>query len=121
MAQQRSTSSRPGTTGGRPGQNSRDPRQQGGAGGYQGGRGGQNQQQNQRDPLKKKPDPLKVRDITYVDYRDIRILERFLNERGKLLPNRITGISSKAQRMLENAVKHARHLALLPFVAEGMK
>jgi small subunit ribosomal protein S18 len=124
MAQQRSTSSRPGTTGGRPGQsNSRDPRgQQNGGGGYQGGRGGQqNQQQNQRDPLKKKPDPFKVRDITYVDYRDIRILERFLNDRGKLLPNRITGLTAKGQRMLETSVKHARHLALLPFVAEGMK
>ena len=68
-----------------------------------------------------KPDPLKVRDITYLDYRDIRILERFLNDRGKLLPNRITGVTAKAQRRLEEAVKHARHLALLPFVAEGMK
>ncbi|HEY3876914.1 MAG TPA: 30S ribosomal protein S18 [Candidatus Kapabacteria bacterium] len=95
--------------------NSRDPRQ-----------GGNNQQgygrnQNQREPIKNKPDPLKLRDITYLDYRDIRILERFLNDRGKLLPNRITGVSAKGQRTLETAVKHARHLALLPFVAEGMK
>jgi small subunit ribosomal protein S18 len=44
-----------------------------------------------------------------------------LNDRGKLLPNRITGVSAKAQRRLESAVKHARHLALLPFVAEGLK
>src|SRR5438552_18490201 len=115
MAQQRST-----PQGSRSGQqNSRDGRQQGGQG--YGGRGGNQQQQNRRDPLKKKPDPLKVRDITYLDYRDIRILERFLNDRGKLLPNRITGVSAKAQRTLEMAVKHARHLALLPFVAEGMK
>ncbi len=119
MAQPRSSG-----PGGRPGQGgsggyqSRDGR--GGAGGgMQYGRGGQ--QQNRRDPLKKKPDPLKVREITYLDYRDIRILERFLNDRGKLLPNRITGVTAKAQRNLETAVKHARHLALLPFVAEGMK
>ena len=71
--------------------------------------------------MKKKADPLKTREITYLDYRDIRILERFLNDRGKLLPNRITGVSAKAQRKLETAVKHARHLALLPFVAEGLK
>ena len=105
MAQQRSF-----TQGGRPGQGGRDQR-----GGQGFGR------QNRRDPMKKKVDPLKLRDITYVDYRDIRILERFLNDRGKLLPNRITGVSAKGQRVLETAVKHARHLALLPFVAEGMK
>ena len=114
MAQPRTSA-----TGSRNGQgrtNSRDSRgQQGQQNGY-----GRNQQQ-QRDPIRKKPDPLKLRDITYLDYRDIRILERFLNDRGKLLPNRITAVSAKAQRTLENAVKHARHLALLPFVAEGMK
>src|SRR5665213_4297477 len=114
MAQQRTT-----TTGSRSGPgrtNSRDPRGQQGnnANGY-----GRNQQ-NQRDPLRVKPNPLKLRDITYLDYRDIRILERFLNDRGKLLPNRITAVTAKEQRTLETAVKHARHLALLPFVAEGM-
>src|SRR4051812_24375328 len=107
MAQPRSNTS---GGSGRPGQGgSRDGR---GGAGQQYGRGGQ-QQQNRRDPLKKKADPLKVREITYLDYRDIRILERFLNDRGKLLPNRITGVTAKAQRRLEEAVKHARHLALL--------
>ena len=114
MAQQRTTATGSRNGQGRP--NSRDPRGQSNTNGY-----GRNQQQQQREPLRKKPDPLKVRDITYLDYRDIRILERFLNDRGKLLPNRITGVSAKAQRTLEMAVKHARHLALLPFVAEGMK
>jgi len=96
------------------------------------GRDGQNQRPGQqgqygsnqrpkRDPNKKKVDPLKLRNITYVDYRDIRILERFLNDRGKILPNRITGVSSKYQRKIENSIKHARHLALLPFVAGGLK
>lgn len=107
-------------TGGRNGQsrtggNSRDSRQGNNANGYG------NRNQNQREQQKSKPDPLKLRDITYLDYRDIRILERFLNDRGKLLPNRITAVSAKGQRTLETAVKHARHLALLPFVAEGMK
>ena len=111
MAQQRFNTS--GSTGGRPGQGGRD-------GGYQ--RGGQgNQRNNRRDPTKKKVDPLKLRGITYLDYRDIRILERFLNDRGKILPNRITGVTAKAQRRLEESIKHARHLALLPFVAEGLK
>jgi small subunit ribosomal protein S18 len=120
MAQQRYNTQ---TGGSRSGQQAGRPGQQGGRD-QRGGNGntayGRNQQ-NRRDPLKKKADPLKLRDITYVDYRDIRILERFLNDRGKLLPNRITGVSAKGQRTLETAVKHARHLALLPFVAEGMK
>lgn len=100
-----------GRQGGRPGP--------GGRGGDQ--RGGNQYGRQRRDPLRKKMDPLKMREITYLDYRDIRILERFLNDRGKLLPNRITGVTAKGQRVLETAVKHARHLALLPFVAEGMK
>ena len=85
------------------------------------GQYGANQRNNKRDPNKKKVDPLKLRSITYVDYRDIRILERFLNDRGKILPNRITGLSASGQRLIETAIKHARQLALLPFVAGGMK
>jgi small subunit ribosomal protein S18 len=86
-----------------------------------GGQYGRNNDKQRRDPKMKKPDPLKIREITYLDYRDTRLLERFLNDRGKLLPNRITAVSAKGQRKVETAVKHARHLALLPFVAEGMK
>lgn len=78
-------------------------------------------QRPKRDPSKKKADPLRVRGISYIDYRDIRILERFINDRGKILPNRITGLSAANQRKVERAIKRARHLALLPFVAEGMK
>ena len=114
MAQQRYNTQTGGS--GRPGQQGGRDQRGGGGNGMAYGRN-----QNRRDPLKKKADPLKLRDITYVDYRDIRILERFLNDRGKLLPNRITGVSAKGQRTLEIAVKHSRHLALLPFVAEGMK
>jgi small subunit ribosomal protein S18 len=96
--------------------------QRGGARGASGrpGQFGMNQRQK-RDLTKKKVDPLKLRGISHVDYRDIRILERFLNDRGKILPNRITGLSAANQRKVETAIKHARQLALLPFVAEGMK
>ena len=98
------------------------PQQGSGSNGRPGqqGRGGNNAAQK-RDPAKKKVDPLKLRGITYVDYRDVRILERFINDRGKILPNRITGVNAKYQRDIERAIKHARHLALLPFVAAGMK
>lgn len=57
----------------------------------------------------------------YIDYKDIEFLQRFMNEQGKLLPRRVTGISAKAQRQLTRAVKRARHLALLPFVADAVR
>jgi small subunit ribosomal protein S18 len=78
----------------------------------------QNQKQQQR---KKKIDPLKTRGIKYIDYKDTRLLSRFVNEQGKILPSRITGISSKMQRQLTEAIKRARHLALMPFVSEEFK
>jgi small subunit ribosomal protein S18 len=55
------------------------------------------------------------------DYKDIDTLRRFVTERGKILPRRLTGTSAKYQRKLCVAVKRARHLALLPFVAENLK
>ncbi len=57
----------------------------------------------------------------YIDYKDTEFLQRFMNEQGKLLPRRVTGISAKAQRQLTRAVKRARHLALLPFVADAVR
>lgn len=55
-----------------------------------------------------------------IDYKDLDLLRKFITERGKLLPRRITGLTSKQQRDLTTAVKRARLLALLPFVnAEG--
>ena len=52
----------------------------------------------------------------YVDYKDVETLRRFVTERGKIKPRRMTGTSAKFQRMLTTAVKRARHLALLPYV-----
>ncbi len=53
-----------------------------------------------------------------IDYKDQDTLKRFITERGKMLPRRITGVSARFQRELTNAVKRARYIALLPFVAE---
>lgn len=70
----------------------------------------------------KKRDPFKEKGIDdYIDFKDVKLLSRFLNEQGKILPARITGASAKMQRILTKAVKRARHLALLPFVGEGYK
>ena len=51
-----------------------------------------------------------------IDYTDVRLLSRFLSERGKIVPSRITAVSGKKQRELANAIKRARFLALLPYV-----
>ena len=53
-----------------------------------------------------------------IDYKDIGLLKRFLSTRGKILPSRITGVSAKYQRRLAIAIKRARHLALLPYIAQ---
>lgn len=57
----------------------------------------------------------------YADYRDERLLRRFVTERGKIIPRRISGTCANHQRMLTTAIKRARHLAILPFVAETYK
>ncbi|HJY63825.1 MAG TPA: 30S ribosomal protein S18 [Ignavibacteria bacterium] len=77
--------------------------------------------QTQKNRMRKKIDPIKSRNITFIDYRDTRLLTRFLNEQGKILPSRITGVSSKMQRQITLAIKRARHLALMPFVSEEFR
>ena len=59
--------------------------------------------------------------IKYIDYKDPDFLKKFINEQGKLLPRRITGTSLKFQRKVSTAVKRARHLAILPYVADLLK
>ena len=56
--------------------------------------------------------------IEHIDYKDAPRLRRYLSERGKILPRRITGTCAKHQRQLTVAIKRARHIALLPFVNE---
>lgn len=53
-----------------------------------------------------------------VDYKDVELLKRFITERGKILPRRITGTCARHQRMLSRAIKRARMIALLPFVSK---
>jgi small subunit ribosomal protein S18 len=59
--------------------------------------------------------------IEYIDYKDTETLLRFTNDQGKILPRRVTGTSAKFQRQFTRAVKRARHMALLPFVAENIR
>ena len=59
--------------------------------------------------------------IKFVDYKDADFLLKLLNEQGKILPRRITGTSAKYQKKVNKAVKRARHLALLPYVADMLK
>lgn len=59
--------------------------------------------------------------ITTIDYKDDKLLRKFLAENGKIIPRRITGISAKTQRKLTRAIKRARIMALLPFVEEAYK
>lgn len=53
-----------------------------------------------------------------IDYKDVASLKKFISERGKILPRRITGICAKHQRELTVAIKRARHIALMPYVCE---
>ncbi|HJH11060.1 MAG TPA: 30S ribosomal protein S18 [Metalysinibacillus jejuensis] len=56
--------------------------------------------------------------MTHIDYKDVDLLKKFISERGKILPRRVTGTSAKYQRKLTSAIKVSRIMALLPFVAE---
>ncbi|MBL8686416.1 MAG: 30S ribosomal protein S18 [Alphaproteobacteria bacterium] len=53
-----------------------------------------------------------------IDYKDVRLLQKFISERGKIVPSRISSVSAKKQRMLSQAIKRARFLALLPYVVQ---
>ena len=53
-----------------------------------------------------------------IDYKDVRLLQRFISERGKIVPSRITAVSAKKQRELSRAIKRARYLGLLPYVIQ---
>ncbi|MCP3739936.1 30S ribosomal protein S18 [Rossellomorea sp. BNER] len=54
--------------------------------------------------------------ITHIDYKDVDLLKKFISERGKILPRRVTGTSAKYQRRLTRAIKRSRTMALLPYV-----
>ncbi len=67
---------------------------------------------------KKKSCPFTAAKVKTIDYKDIETLRQFVTERGKIMPRRITGVSYFYQKVLKKAIKQARYMALLPFVAE---
>ncbi len=75
-------------------------------------------QQRRGSRRRRKVDFIAANHIDYVDYKDVDLLKRFISERGKILPRRVTGTSAKNQRKVANAIKRARIMGLLPFVAE---
>lgn len=66
---------------------------------------------------RKKSCPLSNPKSPAVDYKDVRMLQRYTSERGKIMPSRITAISAKKQRLLAQAIKRARTLALMPYIS----
>ncbi len=68
---------------------------------------------------RRKSCPLTGPNAPAVDYKDVKLLGRFISERGKILPSRITAVSAKKQRALSQAIKRARNLALLPYVVQS--
>jgi small subunit ribosomal protein S18 len=71
-----------------------------------------------KKPLRAKVCRLTVDRVLYIDYKDVAMLKHYVTERGKIIPRRITGASAKHQRMLTQAIKLARQIALLPYVAD---
>lgn len=67
---------------------------------------------------RRKSCPFVSAGIKKIDYKDVETLSRFITERGKIIPRRITGVSYRYQKLLCSAIKRARHIALLPFVGE---
>ena len=67
--------------------------------------------------FKKKKSCPSGEDGMKIDYKDVKLLSRYISEKGKIIPSRITSVSAKKQRELARAIKRARYIALLPFVA----
>ncbi len=59
--------------------------------------------------------------IKYIDYKNIKLLQKYTTEQGKIIPRRITGTSAKYQRQLSIAIKRARHMALMPYVSDTVR
>ena len=62
---------------------------------------------------------FKENNISTVDYKDVKLLKRFTNDNGKIMPRRVTGTSSKMHRKVVGAIKRARTIGLMPFVDNG--
>jgi len=71
-----------------------------------------------KGPPRAKVCRLTIDRVVYIDYKDVALLKHYITERGKIIPRRITGATAHHQRMLTRAIKRARQIALLPFVAD---
>ena len=92
---------------------------EGGRGGdREGGRGGR--EDGARRPFfrRKKTCPFSGDNAPKIDYKDVKLLQRYVSERGKIVPSRITAVSTKKQRELATAIKRARFMALLPYLVK---
>src|ERR1700680_778888 len=92
-----------------------------GPGGARGGdRGGGRAAAAARRPFfrRRKSCPFSGPNAPKIDYKDTRLLQRFISERGKIVPSRITAVSTKKQRELSRAIKRARFLGLLPYMVQ---
>jgi len=74
---------------------------------------------NKRYFRRKKVCFLYTEKIDHIDYKDIELLKRFITERGKIIPRRISGASAQDQRRLRTAIKRARNIALIPFASKA--
>lgn len=67
---------------------------------------------------RRKVDPFACANAPKIDYKDVKLLQRYISERGKIVPSRITAVSQKNQRELARAIKRARFVALLPYAVK---
>ncbi|WP_020399103.1 MULTISPECIES: 30S ribosomal protein S18 [Kordiimonas] len=65
---------------------------------------------------RRKTCPFSGENAQVIDYKDVKLLQKYVSERGKIVPSRITAVSAKKQRELAKAIKRARNIALLPFI-----
>jgi small subunit ribosomal protein S18 len=100
------------------GRGGRDDREGGRGGDREGGRGGRDDGARRPFFRRKKTCPFSGDNAPKIDYKDVKLLQRFISERGKIVPARITAVSNKKQRILANAIKRARFMALLPYVVK---
>lgn len=93
------------------------PQSRGGDRGDRGGPGGGGREQGRKFFRRKKVCRFCVEKIDDINYKDVRLLQQFVAERGKIVPRRLTGVCTPHQRRLTAAIKRARNIALLPFAA----
>lgn len=67
---------------------------------------------------RRKTCPFSGENAQTIDYKDVKLLQKYVSERGKIVPSRITAVSGKKQRELAKAIKRARNIALLPFIVQ---